>query len=101
MCLAASHNRPGSARDPIRWQMFSDPGSPAANGRSRVYTNNQSPEVASTVTGTLLDLIRQGKVVSDRLLQENQYLRAEVTRLTCENTELRARLDLRPGGTTS
>ncbi len=60
-----------------------------------------SPETASTVTGTLLDLIRQGKVASDRLLRENTYLRAEVARLTCENAELRARLDHPLEGTTS
>ncbi len=51
---------------------------------------------ASTVTGTLLDLIRQGKVASDRLLRENAYLRAEVARLTCENSELRLRLNQGP-----
>jgi hypothetical protein len=56
---------------------------------------------ASTVTGTLLDLIRQGKVASDRLLRENAYLRAEVARLTCENSELRLRLDQGLGGATS
>lgn len=59
------------------------------------------PETASTVTGTLLDLIRQGKVASDRLLRQNASLRAEIARLTCENAELRARLDQRLGGTTS
>jgi len=53
------------------------------------------------VTGTLLDLIRQGKVASDRLLRENAYLRAQVTRLTGENAELRAHLGERLGGTTS
>jgi hypothetical protein len=53
-------------------------------------------ETASTVTGTLLDLIRQGKVASDRLLRENAYLRAEVARLTRENSELRLRLDQGP-----
>jgi hypothetical protein len=66
-----------------------------------MFATNSTPEVASTVTGTLLDLIRQGKVASDRLLRENAYLRAEVTRLTGENAELRARLDQRLGGTTS
>jgi hypothetical protein len=53
-------------------------------------------ETTSTVTGTLLDLIRQGKVASDRLLRENAYLRAEVTRLTRVNSELRLRLDQGP-----
>jgi hypothetical protein len=53
-------------------------------------------ETASTVTGTLLDLIRQGKVASDRLLRENAYLRAEIARLTRENSELRLRLDQGP-----
>ncbi len=62
---------------------------------------NAPPETASTVTGTLLDLIRQGKVASDRLLRQNASLRAEIARLTCENAELRARLDQRLGGTTS
>ena len=57
--------------------------------------------VANTVTGTLLDLIRQGKVVSDRLFQENAYLRAEVARLTDENADLRARLGEGPGGAPS
>lgn len=66
-----------------------------------MFATNSTPDVASTVTGTLLDLIRQGKVASDRLLRENAYLRAEVTRLTGENTELRARLGERLGGTTS
>jgi hypothetical protein len=66
-----------------------------------MFATNSTPEVASTVTGTLLDLIRQGKVASDRLVRENAYLRAEVTRLTGENAELRARLDQRLGGTTS
>ena len=62
---------------------------------------NSTPEMASTVTGTLLDLIRQGKVASDRLLQENAYLRAEIARLTCENAELRTRSDPGPGSTAS
>ena len=66
-----------------------------------MYALKSTPDTASTVTGTLLDLIRQGKVASDRLLRENAYLRAEVARLTYENAELRARLDRRPGGTTS
>ena len=66
-----------------------------------MYAINSTPETASAVTGTLLDLIRQGKVASDRLLRENTYLRAEVARLTCENAGLRACLDQRPGGTTS
>ena len=66
-----------------------------------MYAINSAPETASTVTGTLLDLIRQGKVASDRLARENANLRAEVARLTDENAELRARLDRRPGGTTS
>jgi hypothetical protein len=66
-----------------------------------MFATNSTPEVASTVTGTLLDLIRQGKVASDRLLRENAYLRAKVTRLTGENAELRARLDQRLGGTPS
>lgn len=57
--------------------------------------------MASTVTGTLLDLIRQGKVASDRLLRENAYLRAELARLTDENADLRARLGERFGGTPS
>jgi hypothetical protein len=66
-----------------------------------MFGTNSTPVVASTVTGTLLDLIRQGKVASDRLLRENAYLRAQVTRLTGENAELRARLGERLGGTTS
>jgi hypothetical protein len=66
-----------------------------------MFTINSAPEAASTVTGTLLDLIRQGKVASDRLVQENAYLRAEVARLTCENAELRARFGERLGGTVS
>jgi hypothetical protein len=66
-----------------------------------MFATNSTPAVASTVTGTLLDLIRQGKVASDRLLRENAYLRAQVTRLTGENAELRARLGERLGGTTS
>lgn len=66
-----------------------------------MFATNSTPDVASTVTGTLLDLIRQGKVASDRLLRENAYLRAQVTRLTGENAELRARLGERLGGTTS
>ena len=66
-----------------------------------MFAINPAPEAAITVTGTLLDLIRQGKVASDRLFRENVYLRAEVARLTCENAELRARLDQRPGGTVS
>jgi hypothetical protein len=66
-----------------------------------MFATNSTPVVASTVTGTLLDLIRQGKVASDRLLRENAYLRAQVTRLTGENAELRARLGERLGGTTS
>jgi hypothetical protein len=66
-----------------------------------MFASNSTPAVASTVTGTLLDLIRQGKVASDRLLRENAYLRAQVTRLAGENAELRARLGERLGGTTS
>ncbi|MGD0265524.1 MAG: hypothetical protein ABSD47_11330 [Candidatus Methylomirabilota bacterium] len=66
-----------------------------------MFATNSTPDVASTVTGTLLDLIRQGKVASDRLLRENAYLRTQVTRLTGENAELRARLGERLGGTTS
>jgi hypothetical protein len=66
-----------------------------------MFATNSTPDVASTVTGTLLDLIRQGKVASDRLLRENAYLRAQVTRLTGENAELRAHLGERLGGTTS
>jgi|GEM_PF-891573 hypothetical protein len=66
-----------------------------------MFAANATPDVASTVTGTLLDLIRQGKVASDRLLRENAYLRAQVTRLTGENAELRAHLGERLGGTTS
>ncbi len=66
-----------------------------------MFATNATPDVASTVTGTLLDLIRQGKVASDRLLRENAYLRTQVTRLTGENAELRARLGERLGGTTS
>jgi len=66
-----------------------------------MFATNSTPAVASTVTGTLLDLIRQGKVASDRLLRENAYLRAQVTRLSGENAELRARLGERLGGTTS
>ena len=58
-----------------------------------------TPEAASTVTRTLLDLIRQGKVANDRLLRENAYLRAEVARLASENADLRAHLDQRVGGT--
>ena len=57
-----------------------------------------TPETASPVTGTLLDLIRQGKIASDRLIRENANLRAEVARLVGENAELRARLDQRLGG---
>jgi len=66
-----------------------------------MYALKSAPETGSTVTGTLLDLIRQGKVASDRLLRENAYLRTQVTRLTGENAELRARLGERLGGTTS
>jgi len=66
-----------------------------------MFATNSTPDAASTVTGTLLDLIRQGKVASDRLLREKAYLRAQVTRLTGENAELRARLGERLGGTTS
>ena len=66
-----------------------------------MFATNSTPDAASTVTGTLLDLIRQGKVASDRLLRENAYLRAQVTRLSGENAELRARLGERLGGTTS
>ena len=58
-----------------------------------------TPEAASTVTRTLLDLIRQEKVSNDRLLRENAYLRAEVARLACENADLRAHLSQRVGGT--
>ena len=56
-------------------------------------------ETSGTVTGTLLDAIRRGKMVSDRLARENALLRAEVARLTSENAELRARLTLRIGET--
>ncbi|MBI2001675.1 MAG: hypothetical protein HYS69_10925 [candidate division NC10 bacterium] len=55
-----------------------------------MLTTNSAPETASSVTGTLLDLIRQGKVATDRLVRENAYLRGEVARLTHENAELRA-----------
>ncbi len=51
------------------------------------------------MTGTLLDLIRQGKVAADRLLRENASLRAELGRLTDENADLRARLGEGRGGT--
>ncbi len=56
---------------------------------------------AETVTGTLLDLIRQGKAASDRPLQENVSLRAAVARLTGENANLRARLGQGHGGACS
>ena len=56
-------------------------------------------ETSGTVTGTLLDAIRRGKMVSDRLARENVLLRAEVARLTSENAELRARLTPRIGET--
>ncbi len=65
-----------------------------------MFTTNTAPETASTVTGTLLDLIRQGKVATDRLVRENAYLRGEVARLTHENAELRACL-MRKGETAS
>ena len=55
-----------------------------------MFTTNTAPETASSVTGTLLDLIRQGKVATDRMVRENAYLRGEVARLTHENAELRA-----------
>jgi hypothetical protein len=64
-----------------------------------MFSTNPAPEMVSTVTGTLLDLIRQGKVASDRLVQENAYLRAEVARLAVENAELRACLAQRSGET--
>jgi hypothetical protein len=54
-------------------------------------------EASGTVTGTLLDAIRRGKIVSDRVAGENVMLRAEVARLTSENAELRARLSQRIG----
>ncbi|MBI4737704.1 MAG: hypothetical protein HY766_16855 [candidate division NC10 bacterium] len=57
-----------------------------------MLTTNSAPQTASSVTGTLLDLIRQGKVATDRLVRENAYLRGEVARLTHENAELRAGL---------
>lgn len=57
-----------------------------------MFTTNSAPETASSVTGTLLDLIRQGKVSTDRLVRENAYLRGEVARLTLENAELRTYL---------
>ncbi len=50
-----------------------------------------------SLTGTLLELIRRGKVTTDRLLRENASLRAEVARLASENAELRAGLASRSG----
>jgi hypothetical protein len=66
-----------------------------------MLATNTGPETAGTTTGTLLDLIRQGKTTNDRLLRECTYLRAEVARLTRENAELRARLDPGAEGTAS
>ncbi|MGE5850917.1 MAG: hypothetical protein ACM362_12390 [Candidatus Methylomirabilota bacterium] len=44
------------------------------------------------VTGTPLKRIRQREATTDGLLRANAALRAEVTRLDSENTELRAGL---------
>jgi hypothetical protein len=55
-----------------------------------MLATNAASENTGSVTGTLLELIRQGKVTTDRLLRENASLRAEVARLMSENADLRA-----------
>lgn len=62
-----------------------------------MLATNPASDQTGSVTGTLLELIRQGKVTTDRLLRENTYLRAEVARLASENAELRAGLASRSG----
>ena len=51
---------------------------------------NAVSEKTGSVTETLLELIRQGKATTDRLLRENASLRGEVARLMSENADLRA-----------
>jgi len=58
---------------------------------------NPAAGQTGSVTGTLLELIRQGKATTDRLLRENAALRAEVARLRSENAALRAGLTSRSG----
>ena len=55
-----------------------------------MLATNAVSENMGSVTETLLELIRQGKSTTDRLLRENASLRAEVARLMSENAELRA-----------
>ena len=55
-----------------------------------MLATNAVSENTGSVTETLLELIRQGKATTDRLLRENASLRAEVARLMSENAELRA-----------
>jgi cell division protein FtsB len=62
-----------------------------------MLATNPASDQTGSVTGTLLELIRQGKVTTDRLLRENAYLRAEVAHLASENAELRAGLASRSG----
>lgn len=62
-----------------------------------MLATNPASDQTGSVTGTLLELIRQGKATTDRLLRENASLRAEVARLEPENAELRAGLAGRSG----
>jgi len=62
-----------------------------------MLATHPASDQTGSVTGTLLELIRQGKATTDRLLRKNASLRAEVARLESENAELRAGLAGRSG----
>lgn len=62
-----------------------------------MLATNPASDQTRSVTGTLLELIRQGNATTDRWLRENATLRAEVARLESEHAEVCAGLAGRRG----